>query len=426
MEIQRKLKILALGDFGQTGLGIALREPLKRLYLTGKYDVIQMGIGYNGWSAFLDKNIYPYPVIPVYGRKFGYDCLHKAVMKYQPDIIFTCLDVQWVGFLAWPESKNSKLNKDAINVLCHKNRKFRHLGYFPVDGLCRNSRLPRGFEEIIRGIDIPVTYSEFTCSAIKKQMGIELPMIHHGIDTKTYFPVDRKKARARLNIPTDRFVVGMVATNQERKQFEDFIPAFAKFCKDKPDVSILLFTNPKPNASTEAHDLIDLMDQYEILNRYIDTQKIQMCSDEIMNMVYNAIDIGVLCTQGEGFGLPIIHHHAAGAPVLATDCTSCTELTVHEIERVKPRGTIIGFNNNIVRYLTDIDDLADKLNTLYHERELLAQIGEMGLKNVLQNFDYDNAILPRWEKLLESHFPNILKADHRDSKQNLEMQMAAN
>ena len=434
MKLQRKLKILALGDFGQTGLAIALREPLKRLYLSGKYDVIQMGIGFNGWSAFLDKNIYPYPVIPVYGRKFGYDCIHKAIMKYQPDILFTCMDVQWIGFIAWPDSQNSKLCKESKEILSHRTRKFRHLGYFPVDGLCRDGKLPKGFAEIIKGIDIPVTYSNFTRNAVKRQMGFDLPMIHHGIDTKTFFPVDRKAAKARLNIPPERFVVGMVATNQERKQFEDFIPAFSKFCQDKNDVNILLFTNPNPNASFEAHDLIDLMEQYEILNRYIDTQRLQMCNDETMNLIYNAIDVGVLCTQGEGFGLPIIHHHAAGAPVLATDCTSCTELTVHEIERVKPRGTIIGFNNNIVRYLTDIDDLAEKLNLLYSNRELLEQIGQMGLKSVRENFDYDNAIIPQWEKLFESHIPDISGINNQDNivsissmnQQNLQMQSVTN
>jgi len=75
------MKILALGDFGHTGLAIALREPLSRLHKMCGYEIVLLGIGYNGWSYFLDEDLYPFSVLPVYGRKFGEDCLAKAGMK---------------------------------------------------------------------------------------------------------------------------------------------------------------------------------------------------------------------------------------------------------------------------------------------------------------------------------------------------------
>ena len=408
------MKILALGDFGHTGLAIALREPLRRLHKSGEHEILLMGIGYNGWSYFLDQNTYPFPVLPVYGRKFGEDCLVKAAKKFRPDVIWTCLDVQWVHYITNPEDPMVKLSEDAKEYLGHRNRDFLHLGYFPVDGLCYNDRLPRGFDRVIRGMNIPVTYSKFTQEAVKKQLGIDAPMIYHGIDTKTYFPVDTKEAKRRLHIPEDKFVVGMVATNQERKLYEDLIPAFAKFSKDKPDARLLLFTNPRPNHFYGCHDLMDLMDQYGILDRYLDTTKLFMCKDEVMNYVYNAIDIGVLCTQGEGFGLPIIHHHAVAKPVLASDCTSCSELAAHEIEKVKTRSSFIGHNNNIVRYLTDVDDLANKLEILYHNKNLREEVGRGGLERVQKEFDYDNAIVPQWQALLQKieRRPSHRKSSH--------------
>lgn len=394
------MKILALGDFGHTGLAIALREPLKRLHLSGEHEILLLGIGYNGWSYFLDKNLYPFPVLPVQGRKFGEDCLGRAARKFKPDVIWTCLDVQWLNYITNPENTRVKLSKEDSTYLDRGNREFVHLGYFPVDGLCRDDRLPRGFEQVIRGIDIPVTYSEFTRDAVKKQLGIDTPMIYHGIDTKTYFPIDPLEAKRKLHIPEDKFVVGMIGTNQERKLFEDLIPAFAEFCRDKPEASLMLFTNPGLNSYYGCHDLMDLMDQYGIVNRYMDTSRLFMCKDEIMNYVYNAIDVGVLCTQGEGFGLPIIHHHAVSKPVLVTDCTACSELTVHETERLKTRCSFIGHNNNIVRYLTDIDDLTQKLELLYRDCELSRTIGRAGLEMVKKEFDYDTAIIPKWKSLL--------------------------
>lgn len=312
----------------------------------------------------------------------------------------TCLDVQWIYYLTHPEDPKIKLSPETRNYLSHKNRPFLHLGYFPVDGLCKDDRLPRGFDKIISKIDIPVSYSMFTKRAVDRQLNTNIPMIHHGIDTNTFFPIDNAEAKRRLHIPENKFVVGMVATNQERKLFEDLIPAFAKFCKDKPDAALMLHTNPRNCNYYGCHDLLDLMDQYGILDKYLDTTKLAHCSDEVMNYLYNAIDVGVLCTQGEGFGLPIIHHHAAGKPVIATDCTSCSELTVHKVERIKTRASLIGHNNNIVRYLNDIDDLADKLETLYHNKELREKVGKMGMERVQKEFDYDTAIAPQWLTLL--------------------------
>jgi len=395
------MKILALGDFGHTGVGIALREPLRRLHNSGKHEVLLLGIGYNGWSHFLDNESYPFPVLPVYGKKFGEDCIVKAASRFKPDVIWTHLDVQWVSYLAIPEDPRIQLSQKTREYLDHKNRSFIHLAHFPVDGLCKNDRLPRGFDRVIRGFDVPVTYSMFTKKAVDRQLGIDVPLIYLGIDTTKYFSIDPKEAKRKLHIPEDKFIVGMVATNQERKQFEDLIPAFAKFCKDKPEAVLMLFTDPRPNSYYGCHDLLDLMDQYKVLNRYLDATSLFMCKDEVMNYIYNAIDIGVLCTQGEGFGLPVLHHHGAGKPVLVTDCTSCSELTVHEIERVRTRGTFIGHNNNIIRYLTDVDDLADKMETLYHNHRLRQEIGRTGLERIHTEFDYDNAIMPKWRKLLE-------------------------
>jgi glycosyltransferase involved in cell wall biosynthesis len=303
-------------------------------------------------------------------------------------------------YITEPENPFFKLLPDAQRYLGHRTRNFLHLAYFPVDGLCHGGRLPRGYEDIIRKMDVPVTFSRYTKEAVDRQLGIDVPMIYHGINTEKYFPMDTASAKEKLGLTPGTFIVGMVGVNRERKLFEDLIPAFARFCQDKPEARLILFTVPNVIPLPGSHDLVDLMRQYEVLDRYIDTSRIFRCRDDVMNMVYNAIDVGVLCTQGEGFGLPITHHHAVAKPILVTDCTSCTELTAHEVERLKVRASFIAAGNNTVRYLTDIDDLAAKLELLYHDRSLLEEIGRLGLKRVQEEFDYDRAIMPQWRELL--------------------------
>jgi glycosyltransferase involved in cell wall biosynthesis len=348
----------------------------------------------------VDKEDFPFPIIPTYGRKNGEDCLATAAKKYNPHILWTFHDVQWVRYITNPDNFSIQMAPEAREFLKHKNRNFVHLGYFPIDGMCKDNRLPKPFDTIIKGMDVPVTCSRFTKKAVDDELGLDIPMIYHGIDTKKFFPMDAMEARKKLGIPEDRFVVGMIAANQERKLFEDLIPAFARFCRDKPEANLLLFTDLFPRDFYGSHDLIDLMNQYDVMKRFIDISPFLNCDDLHMNYFYNAIDVGVLCTQGEGFGLPIIHHHAVGRPVLASDNTSCTEMTVHPVERLKHRSTLISNGNNLVRFLTDIEDLAEKLEMLYHNPDLREEIGRLGMERVKKDFEYDTVIMPQWRELL--------------------------
>ena len=98
-------------------------------------------------------------------------------------------------------------------------------------------------------------------------------------------------------------------------------------------------------------------------------------SDEILATIYNAMDVFVLPTMGEGFGLPIIESQACRVPALATDFSSCSELVPEERCRLKLKGTLV-MGPNCEQAIVDEGDIAGKLEGLYCDREAMVRLGQ--------------------------------------------------
>ena len=119
-----------------------------------------------------------------------------------------------------------------------------------------------------------------------------------------------------------------------------------------------------------------------------------------MNNVYNLMDVFLLTTSGEGFGVPIIEAHACGVPTIMTDYTTAQELIIQDGqcgEVVKVAAEITG-GWNVERAIMDDNDCADKLNKLYNDKELRRKYGEVGRKKIVEKYSWD-VITPMWDKL---------------------------
>ena len=81
--------------------------------------------------------------------------------------------------------------------------------------------------------------------------GLDARYVPHGVDTTVYRPLDRKaECRAKLGLPADAFVVGMVANNQgnmpPRKAFPQVFQAFADLRRRRPDAMLYLHRHARP------------------------------------------------------------------------------------------------------------------------------------------------------------------------------------
>jgi glycosyltransferase involved in cell wall biosynthesis len=148
--------------------------------------------------------------------------------------------------------------------------------------------------------------------------------IPHGIEMSQWYPPDHKDAaKARLGLDPRTFVAGINAANMgvpPRKAFAEQFAGFAEFHVKHPR-SVLLV-----NCLAENPDGINLRRVAE--DRGIaDCVHFPMAWQDHQAMVtwYQALDVLLQCTYGEGFGVPLVEAHACGVPVIASRCTALTE-----------------------------------------------------------------------------------------------------
>lgn len=418
-----RLLVLALGDFDtKTGLGTALHYPLGKLVEKEVIDAIVLGIGHTGWSLLLEDKGEGIPVLNLIGEDYnkppwGKDCLGfaiksiKEILGKEIDLLWTCMDLPQTEYISHPEEAVMRFGMPPFQVpfLDPQTRFFRHLGYFPIDGLGLNDSFHPYLAKCLMGIDIPVCLCNWIKDAAKAHLNVDLNMIYHGVDSKIFTPTSKVEAMNRLGIVDkqtqkdrnieDLFIVNMIATNQERKLFEDFIPIMHEFCRERKDVFFIVHTELN-SQSPGSHDLAHLIHQYGLQSKMIDTSSLNGCPDTDMRDIYALSDVGVLLSIGEGFGLPPTHFRMMGIPCLVSDNSAMRELTADPFEIIKNRTEYYSNELNLVRTLPDRSDCLEKLEILYSNRGYLKVLGEKCQRDAMKRFDYDTVIIPQWEELI--------------------------
>ena len=177
-----------------------------------------------------------------------------------------------------------------------------------------------------------------------KEAGIEAHYVPHGVDTKQFKPKDMKTARDFLNLPDDRFIVGMVAANKgmpSRKAFSYQLEAFAKFKETHSDALLYLHTIMGLHGENGGMNIPEFLEYLGLRHGMLgvcDTKEVDvvfphqylmnfgMLDDNYMTAAYNAMDVHMLVSMGEGFGIPILEAQSCGTPVIVGDWTAMTEL----------------------------------------------------------------------------------------------------
>lgn len=205
-------------------------------------------------------------------------------------------------------------------------RQVNAVHWFPVDTVPLGS----GDVTVLReGEGIPVAMSRFG-ERILAAEGAEPLYVPHGVDTEIYCPGDQAPYRDTVpGIGPDTFVAGIVGMNRgRRKAFDQQFLAFSRFHARHPDS--FLAVHSAPAAAPPATDLHGLATRLGITgvvgypDSYMyDTGQI---TQEQMSAWYRGIDVLLLCSYGEGFGVPLIESQACGTPVICTDGSAMSEL----------------------------------------------------------------------------------------------------
>jgi glycosyltransferase involved in cell wall biosynthesis len=396
--------ILSLGDYGATGLADSVRPQLHTWHQRGA-EIWQLVHGYNGWCGGVNRNDYPWAerILPIFGQnaqemRFGASLLHEAVKLSQADFVVTGLDIWMTAYLSMPEHPMFGLSNDAIDILRHERRRFKHVAYIPIDGAVGGRHLPDGMADVVRGYDVPVTYSRFGQQILKNE-GIDVPFIPIAHDPQHFHPGSKNEARKKLNLPVDKFIIAMVGTNQYRKQWGVFFDAASRLAKAHSDVLIIPWTtwNAKILGGAEIGPLIARSGVGEqVVNP---GAAVGSLPDVDMGNFYRAIDLLCLVTIGEGAGLPPIRARACGTPALVSDNTSNTEFAADPRELIPCNGKMYDpIGSNLERYLTDPDALYERMEEFYASKDLRLEVGNKGAV-AMQQYEVKN-VMKLWDELL--------------------------
>ena len=290
--------------WAKTGYGVQTNIFLQKLQEMGHDLACLCYYGLEGGAINFNKVVcYPKAAHP-----YGMDILAAHAMNFKSDMIVSLMDA-WVfdpratGGIPW-------------------------ISYYPVD----HEPMPEKVRTNISQAFARIAMSKFGVEETHKA-GLDCYYLPHAVDTNLYKPTDKLEAREKLKLPKDAFIIGTVAMNKglpARKNFAPMIEAFANFKRRHIDAIYYLHTealgidNQSFNIPEYCNQLglqigkdVLLPDQY---------QKFIGFDDNWMSMMYSALDVHLLASMGEGFGIPTLEAQACGCPVIVGDWTASGEL----------------------------------------------------------------------------------------------------
>lgn len=247
-------------------------------------------------------------VVPGLRDAWGNDVLVAHAQAYKPDVVFALQDI-WV------------LADDVIERLPLAS-------WCPVD----HTPIPPGTVGKLLRCKYPIAMSQHG-ERMMRQSGFDPFYIPHGVDTEVFAPHDRAEARQKWNFPEDAFIVAVVAANKgfpSRKSLDRILKAWSEFVITHPTAILYMHTDPS-GLDAGAPNLADVRDFYGIPRDSVifpDAYRLGMGQypDAALADLYNAADVLLAPSMGEGFGIPVIQAQACGCPVIVSKFTSQPEL----------------------------------------------------------------------------------------------------
>ncbi|MBI1333027.1 MAG: hypothetical protein GC165_09115 [Armatimonadetes bacterium] len=333
----------------------------------------------------------PYPVLPrqVRGDVFGREALPEILDEFDPDLVLLFHDPPF--WSVHRETIAAHQSKSGGRPFC--------AFYCPIEWPDINPEILRG----MKGVDLLVLYTRFglevTMSAFRESPS-EMPpaaIIPHGVDTEIFRPLfggSRRQAKRHL-FPSqpelwDSFMVLNANRNCPRKRLDLTMEAFALLTLRHSDLYLYLHTGMEDCGI----DVLDYAEQLGIRDRlvvtHMDPKQPQLC-DEELNLIYNACDIGLNTSSGEGWGLVSFEHAATGAPQIVPGHTACRENWLGRAE-------VLPVEDGLV----SVEDIAEAIERLYLDRGLRRTLSDIGLEYVHEpRFEWCR-IGEEWRRLLLS------------------------
>lgn len=317
--------------------------------------------------------------------------LDRVVHSFQPDVLVTLGDIPWVYYLA-EKSVREKLDANRV----------RWILYYPIDGTLPGGLLPKPWICVLDQTDQAIAMSSFGVESSARS-GIAAAYVPHGCDLHLFrLPMNKEAAKQRLKL-NGKFVILSDARNHRRKLIPRLLDIVKAFVSNKSDVVLLLNTNIAADPEQGAY-LYHLETDIKILElsefvRLANTHASQPLSMDEVAGLYEASDVHLLCSWGEGFGLPTLQAAAAGIPTVAGGFSATKELVEHCGVVLNEADTAID-EFGIVRHFIARDSAVRALDLLYTDKMRRNELGQQAARWA-GNLSWD-AVTTRIESSIET------------------------
>lgn len=287
----------------------------------------------------------------------------------EPMILFTIQDIQRMLQVA---DSSLCLDKPFAQWMSERRRtgRLKLWGYFPIDAHGIGGKLPAQLAHTLTHYDRVLVPSQWAAQIVAKTLpNLKVDVIPHGIDTDVFKPYPKEESQDLfsellspiakwptevLDVDGDALWIGIVATNQSRKDFGLGIEVVAEIAKTRP-VFLWIHTDRMKHEWS----ILELLSEFGLLRNAMVT--IGNVKDEVMARAYNACDLTLGVGRGEGFGYPIMESWSCGVPCIAGRYGAHVEF-IPEDCAVEPSQLRIEGPLNLMRPVFGIQDWVDAVS----------------------------------------------------------------
>lgn len=401
-----KPRILIIGEaVAPTGFARVIRSVFSRL--TDHYELHQLATRNDGGEHDWPWTLH---VASKGASVYGYDQVVPLVESLRPDLVFLLYDISFQP-VYWAHLRRASWRPPVVM-------------YTPVEA----GPIAPEIIEPLEGVARYVMYNEFGRSVIADSLAAirarrpdfrfpPLDVIAHGVDQDRFFPrlpavagtadeaARRLAARQQLGIDTPEtrgaFIVLNANRNMPRKRIDLTLQGFAQFARDKP-ASVKLYLHMATEDS--GWNVLLLAKRYGIFDRLIMTRADNQrptFDDATMNLLYNACDVGLTTSTGEGWGMVAFEHGATRAAQVMPRHTSLAELWDGAAEFIEPVSSMTWPGNLTEGQVVSAEGVAAALQRVYEDAARRDNLARRAHANARRpEFAWD-AVAAQWRRLLD-------------------------
>jgi len=435
-----KPKMLIWCDFVvDTGFGVVAKNLFSELHKY--YEVSIVAINYLGDKRYDTSKYFVYSVTRE--DMLGASRLPKIIADVKPDVLLLFQDIFHISEMLPRLEKSLKDLSTKIMV------------YFPIDG----APFSIGWKNVLERADTVFIYSDWARTVIQDALpGLTKDMIklYHGVNFKTFFPYSNKDIKKiRISNKWDnKFVACNVNRFQPRKAIPLTLRAWSIFAKgykqckcgnvmplnkkrcdlnmcppsdiiktvDNPKNDVVLYLHMMSQEMSMGPGRANLLQNHalnagfsdkDIISGMLSINALNIYKDEIpqseVNKIYNAANINITSTLGEGCGLSLLEAAVCGTPSIAPKNSAIPEMLRNTGHLISNAGVINqAMDNAHLRPVVDVWKMVKALEIEYKRWKDTAK-GEKEIRpecitNVQKNFRWDDK-----QELLHLEIKKLLK-----------------